>query len=493
MMHRSRSAPLAVALTALFSAIAAPAGAASRPHLSWVRCSSSCHGHTVAPGGSVKLAGHGIGTGMRAMFPVREGGRKVVRAVKTTAAGRGRLLARVPGNAVSGRVYLKVPRGPRTNAVGPIRVQKPSTGGVTSGSPPPSGTAFDGNGMWIWYVSKSSGGDPQAIIAQAQAHGITTLFVKAGDGTNQWAQFSPAFVQTLKAAGLRVCAWQYVYGSNPSGEAAVAIQAVQNGADCFVIDAEKEYEGRYAQAQTYVQQLRAAAGANYPIGLAGFPYVDFHPSFPYSVFLGTNGAQFNVPQAYWKEIGGGLNTVMDHTYRFNRPYGRSLDPLGQVYDNPPASEITGFRQIAAAQGSAGVSWWDWQEAQPYAWDAVGAPIGPYAGPAPASDYATLGNGGKGDLVIWAQQHLESAGEAVTPDGSYGSQTVAAVRDFQTKSGLPVTGQVDTATWQALLRYAPAPVNWKSGAHAASSGARTGPATATLPDKGEEIPTGVGRG
>src|SRR5207245_2506741 len=160
------------------------------------------------------------------------------------------------------------PRGSRTNSVGPIHVQKkkkPTTGGVSS-TPPPSGTAFDGNGMWIWYVSKSSGGDPNAIIAQAQAHGITTIFVKSGDGTNAWSQFSPTFVQTLKSAGLRVCGWQYVYGSNPSGEAAVAAQAVQNGADCFVIDAEMEYEGKYAQAQTYIQQLRAAVGPDYPIG-----------------------------------------------------------------------------------------------------------------------------------------------------------------------------------------------------------------------------------
>ena len=497
-MHRSRSAPLALALLALLAAAAAPAGAATRPHLSWVRCKSSCQGATaVAPGGTVKLAGRGIGTGMRAMFPVRQGGSRVTRAVRTTSAGRGRLLARVPGNALSGRVYLKLPRGLRTNAVGPIRVMKPSTGGVSStpppSTPPPSGSAFDGNGMWIWYVNKSSGGDPNAMIAQAQAHGITTIFVKGGDGTNAWAQFSPAFVQTLKAAGLRVCAWQYVYGSNPAGEAAVAAQAVQNGADCFVIDAESEYEGKYAQAQTYMQQLRAAVGPDYPIGLAGFPYVDYHPSFPYSVFLGTSGAQFNVPQIYWKAIGGSVNTVTDHTYRFNRPYARPLDPLGQLYDGPPASDITRFRQIAAAQGSSGVSWWDWQEAQAYEWNAVGAPLGPYSGPALASDYATLGSGGKGDLVIWAQQHLQSAGEPLTADGSYGASTVAAVRDFQTKSGLPVTGQVDTATWQALLRYAPAPVNWhKGGVHAAANGARTGPPTATLPDLGREIPIGVGR-
>ena len=94
--------------------------------------------------------------------------------------------------------------------------------------------------------------------------------------------------------------------------------------------------------------------------MAGFPYVDYHPAFPYSVLLGPQGAQFNVPQTYWKEIGGGVDAVVNHTYRFNRPYGRTIAPLGQTYDSPPSSEIVRFRQLAAADGATGLSWWSWQ-------------------------------------------------------------------------------------------------------------------------------------
>src|SRR5207244_5335494 len=55
-----------------------------------------------------------------------------------------------------------------------------------------SGTAFDGQGMWIWYLSRSSGGNIAAIVAQARAAGVTTLFIKSSDGsTNYWSQFSP--------------------------------------------------------------------------------------------------------------------------------------------------------------------------------------------------------------------------------------------------------------------------------------------------------------
>ena len=41
-------------------------------------------------------------------------------------------------------------------------------------------------------------------------------------------------------------------------------------ADCLLIDAESEYEGKYIAAQTYIQRLRKLIGANFPVALAGF-------------------------------------------------------------------------------------------------------------------------------------------------------------------------------------------------------------------------------
>src|SRR5437764_11837444 len=136
--------------------------------------------------------------------------------------------------------------------------------------------------MWIGYVSRSNGGNVPSIVAQAHAAGVSTLFIKSSDGSsNYWSQFSPQLVAELHANGLRACAWQYVYGANPAGEASLGARAVANGADCLVIDAEAEYEGRYAAAQTYVRNLRAKVGAAYPVGLASFPYVSYHPALPY--------------------------------------------------------------------------------------------------------------------------------------------------------------------------------------------------------------------
>ncbi len=145
--------------------------------------------------------------------------------------------------------------------------------------------------------------------------------------------------------------------------------------------------------------------------------------------------------------------------------------------------------------STGVSWWDWQEASASEWQAIGAPLAATAPPGPALDFAVVGSGGKGDLVIWAQEHLNAAGQKVSVDGQFGPQTQAAVEAFQKGAGLPPTGKIDTATWKALLRYTPPHYSWATGqAQAASANSRgiTGPPTAHLPAKRDEIPPAASR-
>ncbi|MBV9467470.1 MAG: hypothetical protein JO169_15270, partial [Solirubrobacterales bacterium] len=174
--------------------------------------------------------------------------------------------------------------------------------------------ALAGRGMWIWYISRSAGGTVSSIVTTARRYGVSTVTIKSSDGPTMWSQFNPSLVSTLHADGLRVCAWQYVYGNHPLLEAQAGAQAAHDGADCLVIDAESEYEGKYVAAQSYITQLRKLIGASYPVALAGFPYIDYHPGFPYSVFLGPGGAQYNSPQMYWMDIGTSVNTVYAHTY-----------------------------------------------------------------------------------------------------------------------------------------------------------------------------------
>jgi hypothetical protein len=240
-------------------------------------------------------------------------------------------------------------------------------------APPPiadPATAFDGDGMWIWQVEETEGGDLDRIAARARSAGLTFVVVKAAHGTRWWSQFDRRLVDTLHAAGVRVCAYQRALSKAPGAEARTLARAVGAGADCLVIDAEAEYERRHAQARTYVRALRDAVGDAFPVGLTSFPFVDVHRGFPYEVFLGPRGAQVNLPQMYWGLIGTTIGQTFARTWEANAAFGRPIRPIGQLFGGVRPAAIRAFRAQAAAHGSAGISWWAWQHARPQDWREV---------------------------------------------------------------------------------------------------------------------------
>src|SRR3954454_18212395 len=371
----------------------------------------------VAPGGKLVFTGSGLARGQAVVFPRKSNKKRVVTSkLRKSRAG---LVVVVPPAAGSGRIRVVDRFGRRSNAYGPIHVVKPPP---PVAEPQASGTVFDGSGMWIWYLDKSDGGDLDAIAARANAAGVKTLFIKSGDGATYWSQFSPLVVGGLKQRGLNVCAWQFVYGKLPTDEANVGAQAVQSGAQCLVIDAESSYEGKYSQAKTYMTQLRSQLQPGFPVGLTSFPYVDYHPSLPYSVFF-ANGADFNLPQVYWKDIGTSPDTAMQHTYVHNKIYGKPIFPLGQSYNDPPPADMTRFRQVAALYGSSGLSWWSWQASTDRGWAAVGTPLQPLTdGTQPSQDWPLLKQGSKGDETLWMQEHLAAADPTTPMSGSFDAAT-----------------------------------------------------------------------
>ncbi len=381
-------------------------------------------------------------------------------------------------------------------------------GQASSGGGSKTGNPFARRAMWIWELPQVDGGNLASIIATAHRYGVGTLMIKSSDGTTFWSsQFSHQLVAALHAGGLKVCAWQYVYGNHPVTEAYMGADAVHDGADCLLIDAESEYQGKYVAAQTYIQRLRKLIGPGFPLALAGFPYIDYHPGFPYSVFLGPGGAQYNVPQMYWRDIGTTVDAVFAHTYSYNLIYGRPIFPLGQVYNSPPARQIVRFRQLSRVYGAPNVSWWDWQEASPAQWSALSSSAGSLGGYVANDPMASIGEGAQGDLVVWAQEHLVSAGYQIPIDGSFDQTTLAAVEELQAAHALTVDGIVGPDTWTALLNYPPANVVWgapgtsRRPALARDARARADlrvlhepvPRSASLPERRDELAGAGGAG
>ncbi|HEY1540104.1 MAG TPA: peptidoglycan-binding domain-containing protein [Solirubrobacteraceae bacterium] len=459
----ARAAALVCTLFAALTLVAvAPAGArVAAPRITGLRCvpasTAACRRAVrVAPGRQIQLSGRGLYRGMRVTFRWSRG----ALAAKLRRGGAGWAVA-VPAGPAAGRVTVTV-RGRgrrRSNArhdiVDAPPAQRPAS--IAAGTLP---AVLRGNGMWIWELPKSDGGNLDVIAARAHAAQMSTVFVKSADGATVWSQFTPQLVAALHARALHVCAWQFVYGRDPIGEAAAGAAAVADGADCLIIDAETDYEGRYAPAQRYMAALRGAIGAAYPLGLTSFPYVDYHPSLPYSVFLGPGGAQANLPQVYWKAIGGSVDAVSAKTVAQNRIYGVPMAPLGQAYDAPKPADLARFRAIWAGYGARGISWWSWQSASAATWAALTAPA-PLAVVPSDPGWPLLKTGSGGDQVIWLQQHLASFDPtvAVPAGGHFTAATAAALQRFQTSRGLPPTGVTDAATWQAVLTLPARPVDW----------------------------------
>jgi hypothetical protein len=330
---------------------------------------------------------------------------------------------------------------------------------------PKSVPAFDGDAMWVWLMTRTEGGSAARIAARAKRNGLDLVILKAGNERTLWTQLNPSLIRTLHAAGIKVCGYHFVFGRYPISEARLSAKIAKTGADCLVIDAEGDYEGKYVQAQLYMRELRRLVGTSYPIGMTSFPYVHYHSSFPYSVFLGPGGADFNVPQMYWRAIGTSVDTIYKTTYMHNRIYERPIYPLGQVWMQPPRREVLRFRSLALAYGSTGVSWWSWQEAKARDFASLAAPLPLTSRPAADPGYPLLSAVSRGDIVVRAQQLLLASGAQLTVTGRMDLATRRAVAAFKRTRGLGSNSLVTAATWPALLAFEPTPVTWKPRGYA----------------------------
>ena len=58
-------------------------------------------------------------------------------------------------------------------------------------------------------------------------------------------------------------------------------------------------------------------------------------------------------------------------------------------------------------------------------------------------------GDKNEDVLEAQKLLKAAGSTITPNGKYTIGMISAVKAFQKKNGLAVTGKIDSKTMTKL--------------------------------------------
>ena len=233
--------------------------------------------------------------------------------------------------------------------------------------------APQGIGWWIWYLDQAARERPLEQFGRVcKSVGATHLFVKAGDGPNVWRQFARG-VDPLKAAGLQVYSWSYCYGE--SGEAEVALRALEAGADGHVFDVEAECEGKGVQVGAMLKRVREA----YPeawLATAPLPVVDYHDPPLYEATLPYVDAM--LPQFYWAVLGpkyGNLDYLFGVWDRWlgvwrDGGYRPVLMPIGQAYGEATPAEIDTFAARCAARGCPAISFWEWVQSTDEQWRTV---------------------------------------------------------------------------------------------------------------------------
>jgi hypothetical protein len=230
---------------------------------------------------------------------------------------------------------------------------------------------LEGKGFFIWKIKDCESGNPQQIAAEAQQAGFSHILIKVANGIYSYnydwdhmVDLVPPVAQALKAVGIQVWGWHYVYGDDPINEARIAISRVQGlGLDGYVIDAESEYKesGKATAARQFMSELRSGLGSSVPVALSSYRYPSLHP-IPWSEFLAK--CDYTMPQVYWMKAHNSGAQLIQTIYEYeNLNYHPPMIPVGAAFTEqgwaPTSGEILEFMDTARAQNLSAVNFYEW--------------------------------------------------------------------------------------------------------------------------------------
>jgi hypothetical protein len=309
-----------------------------------------------------------------------------------------------------------------------------------------------GKGMWLYQLSQTGGAE--AVVRQAQAVGLTHLYLRLGsskDGFYDQGELDQ-LLPAAHAGGLKVVGWDFPYLFDPAADARRAADEIAYATpdgqriDAFSADIETAAEGVNLTAEgaaAYGAGLRELAGPGYPL-IATVPRPATNVGYPFAEVTAAFDAI--APMVYWLNrdpVAEVTSAIADLA-----PLGKPVLPIGQAYDGgseggpvgkPPKEALVRFMDAALADGALGVSFWAFQDLTPEHWAAVGD----------ATAWDLPANAAAGDATGYLQRVLAVAGHPVT-GGPVGPATTTALAAAQHSFGLPATGTLDRATARDLL-------------------------------------------
>ena len=247
--------------------------------------------------------------------------------------------------------------------------------------------ALQGKGWFIWQVARCEGGAPEAIAQQAVSAGLTHVLIKIAERTydfgfdKQGRDLVPPIAEALRARGVQVWGWHYIYGDKPAEEARLAVKrCAELRVDGYVIDAEAEFKqpGK-AAARLFMQTLRAEL-PQLPVALSSYRYPSLHPQLPWAEFL--EKCDLVMPQVYWEQAHNPEQQLARSAKEFANPdlvtWIRPFVPTGSAYGvgtwKASPEELKRFLAQALSLNLPAVNFYSWDFArapgQTALWEAV---------------------------------------------------------------------------------------------------------------------------
>ena len=161
--------------------------------------------------------------------------------------------------------------------------------------------------MWIWQLSRTAGGDPAGDPRAGPCARHHDAVRQERRRHHAWSAVHARARRRAQGRGLKVCAWQYVYGAKPEAEAAARrpgrarrrrlLRDRRRDRVRGPLRAGPALHDRAARADR--RRTTRSASRRSPTSTTTRPSRTRSSSGP-------GAAQFDLPQVYWKAIGGGL-------------------------------------------------------------------------------------------------------------------------------------------------------------------------------------------
>ncbi len=243
--------------------------------------------------------------------------------------------------------------------------------------------------MWLPYEHI---GQPATLVQLCIDLKLTRVSIKVANGNYLYTNLQP-YVTALRAAGISVAGWHYLYSGvkfpdpkkpewvwtniTPEQEAEVTKDAILlYGLDAIELDVEKEFKvgNQQQRAERYMAALLPCP---IPVGLCTYRFPDLHQEIPWQTFLTyENGVDYVNPQVYWGVVDATHGPVPElkksyaqYQALFKKYGSREYFPVGRNYYGdgypvPPAGspgtmakEIDDFLTLANNECMPAASFW----------------------------------------------------------------------------------------------------------------------------------------